>query len=197
MKNRPATAGFAIWISLILPFLAACGGSEPAINAAHSKAATIEEPALVVREWYPRPKQTSRSTVQFVSPPEWRQNVMPQQTGSVGYGGPVTSQPVFAEDNRVIGQQSGVNPWSPNPVLHQSANPQENWAIPGQQYQQRPWGETTHAITADKRTPRTRTRGVIVPYGASQRGFTVYPGYPYAGVPYGAFPGTGYPGFIW
>jgi hypothetical protein len=197
MKNRPVTAGLAAWAAMILLLLAACGGNELAINATKSEETTIAEPALVVREWYPRSKYTPRSTLQFDTSLQGRQQLMLQQTGSVDYRGPVTSQPVFADKNKANVQQPVADPWSLPLDLQQSSGQQEHRSIPGQQYQQRPWGEITYPVTQGNRRPRTQQQGVVVPYGTRQPGYAAYPGYPYGGAPYDAYSGHGYPGFMW
>lgn len=79
----------------------------------------------------------------------------------------------------------------------QAPGSQDYWATTGQQYQQRPWGETTHRVTPGNRSPRLQPQGVVTPYSTWQPGMAAHPGYPYAGVPYGVNPGGGYPGFIW
>jgi len=198
MMNRPATmAGFTLWMALLLPFLVACGENEPAVSAVDSEATVVTHPPIVVREWYPHSKYRSRSTAQSGPSYQGRQNLMPQQSGSIDDRGSVPSPSVHAEISNANMREPVASPWAPTTKMQQSPGSGDYWTTRGEQYPQRPWGELTQPVKQDNRSQQSRQQGVFVPYGARQPGIYVYPGFPYGGLPYGDYPGIGYPGYIW
>ena len=189
--------------------LSACDGGESVKQ--HTQDESVE-PALPVKEWYPKQKHMLQPQAQFRSPAVARSpQMMPINGGAVTYqpwalpaSQPVYSQPppvvVYQGQQYVSPQQQGGGWVYQPPVAYPSQQQpqlQPQQYAPAYQYVPRPWGDVTGAEGHGQVQPYSESwppGGYYSPTGVPASG-GAYSGWGTG--QYGTVPNTGYYGSVW